>query len=417
MPALFMVSLVGLPSVSARTPQTGTIHLFVIPQAHASPVLNLIRSARHSLRLEVYLLTNRPIVRELQRAQQRGVDVRVMLEKHPFRSTRYALLGYALLRGAGIPVRWANERYYALTHEKAMVVDNSVAGIFTFNLTSSGLYRNREFGVIDANPQDAHALDAIFESDWRRLPPAHLLRSHLVVSPYNSRRGLTSLIDDSRRTLDMYAEELDDATVEDHLIRAERRGARVRILTSLQSSGVDALRSGGVQVKLQKSPYVHAKAAVADGETLFVGSENVSSESLDRNREAGLKLSNAGLARQIEATFSSDWGEGAPAVSPSTGVERFRLSVTVEPTSAHRGQEVTIVASATPGAACSVSVTYPDGYVSRARALSGVKVVGAAGTVRWAWHVGSRVTGSSDVRVSCERGAARGSATATFAIE
>src|SRR5579864_7269131 len=86
--------LLLLSASSARSaPAHSSITVFVEPQAHSAPVLALIRSARHSIRLEVYLLTNRTIIGALSRAQAAGINVRVLLEQHPYGADRYALLG------------------------------------------------------------------------------------------------------------------------------------------------------------------------------------------------------------------------------------------------------------------------------------------------------------------------------------
>src|SRR5579872_2909557 len=116
-PILLAACIVGsAPSVAAPSRASSTPTIFVQPGAHTAPVLNLIRSARQSIRLEVYLLTNRTVIGALQTAEQRHVDVRVMLEQHPFGGGKYAALGYKLLQDAHVPVRWANEHAYTYTH-------------------------------------------------------------------------------------------------------------------------------------------------------------------------------------------------------------------------------------------------------------------------------------------------------------
>ena len=230
---LVLAGSIGPPGVLA----SGSIAVFVEPAEHLSPVLSLIREARQSIRLEVYLLTNRAVVNELGKARQRGVDVRVLLEERPYGAQRYARLGYSALRSAGVNVRWANESAFTYTHEKAMVVDGRLAGIFTFNLSSSGVYSNREFGVLDDNAADARILAAVFDADWSRRP-ARIGSTRLVISPYNSRRDFDTLIGSARRRLDVYAEEVNDGAIESRLIGAERRHVRVRLITSAGSAGV-----------------------------------------------------------------------------------------------------------------------------------------------------------------------------------
>jgi hypothetical protein len=396
--------------------------IFVQPGAQVAPVLNLIRSARHSIRMEVYLLTNRTVIHALQVAEEAHIDVRVMLEQHPFGSSRYATLGYTLLQQANVPVRWANESAYRYTHEKAIVVDGQIAGIFTFNLTSSGIFSNRELGVIDTNAADARVLSSIFDADWRRRS-LRFSSSRLVVSPYNSRSDLTSLIDHAHHTLDVYAEEVADGLMEGNLILASRHGVRVRIITSTDSPGIDTIRRSGVAVRIMPHPYVHAKAIVADGQTFFVGSENLSTISLDDNREAGIVLSDGRLAAVIEETFTGDWrssgGSGTipvPVPTSHPGSHALTVKVTTSPHAVSRGQRLTIAAATSPGASCTVRVTYADGYVSRSKALQETKTAGSDGIVSWSWRVGTTVAGTSQVSVSCTLKGASATGSATFTV-
>ncbi len=412
--------------ISAQTKESvltaGPYQLFVQPGAHRSPVLHLIRSARKSIRLEVYLLTDRSIVSELQHAHARGVDVRVLLEQHPYGAERYAQLGYSKLQAAGVPVRWANEGAFTYTHEKSMEIDGTTAGIFTFNFSSSGFLRTREFGLIEQSTTDARAIGTIFDADWNRRAP-HVSASDLVVSPYNSRRVFTALIDSAHRTLDVYAEEVDDSSIEAHLATAVRRGVRVRVIVPAGSPGVDAVRHAGVVVKFQPNPYVHAKTIVADARTLFLGSENISTTSLDQNREMGIVLANSTLARFVEASFSSDWaGSSTPAANStaaptSSHSGSINVRVTTSPPSLARGDTMTITASTRVGASCTVQVVYPSHRTSRARSVRAQKIAGRAGTVTWTLVIGTSATGAGTATVRCTLHGASGTASASYRVE
>lgn len=417
--AAILASVCLLPLSAAHSSRApSTVSVFVEPQAHTAPVLRLIRSARKSIRLEVYLLTNRTIVGALAKARAQGIDVRVLLEQHPYGAARYAQLGYNALRAAGVPVRWANEAAFTYTHEKAMVVDGRVAGIFTFNLTSSGLLANREFGVIDTSSRDAATIAGVFDADWSRRS-YHPNDPDLVISPVTSRSAIDGLIDGSRHTLDLYEEEIDDLGVEARLEAAARRHVRVRLITSAGSPGVDAVRGAGVAVQIIAHPYIHAKAIVADTSRVFLGSENISRTSLDHNREMGIIIRDAAAIGTVESTFSSDWhGSATSSPPPSTGTAgTLTVRVTAEPASVRRGQRLTIRASTTPGATCRVKVTYPDGYVSRARSLTRAETAGSDGALSWSWNVGSTVAGTSRATVTCAINGRTGVGSATFGIE
>ncbi len=137
-------------------------------------------------------------------------------------------------------------------------------------------------------------------------------------SPDNSRERINRVIEKATGTLDVYAEIVVDDQQVDLLAQAAKRGVKVRLITSPSSGedtsssapGLDALQSGGVKVRLVSSPYTHAKAFVADGALAFVGSENISTASLDFNRELGVVLADRDAIQRISAAFERDWTKG-----------------------------------------------------------------------------------------------------------
>jgi cardiolipin synthase len=389
-----------LLKVSAEVPHQPTYSLFVEPAAGVGPVTSLIASAHHYIRLEIYEMTDQAVFAALAHARQRGVAVRVLLERHPFGGGSYANAAFSELRAGGISVRWANPAF-TYTHEKAVNVDGRIAGIFTFNLSYSGLTSNREFGVIDRNRRDVTEIGRIFNADWNRAPMRRAASSDLVISPINSRKALTYLIDHARHSLLLYEEEMDDASIESHLISAARRGVRVRLLTSSNSAGADRVRLGGVGVRILSNPFIHAKAIIADGSRLFVGSENVSATSLDRNRELGIVLTQQAALSAVSRTFRFDWKVAAGVGGKPPPVNgKLKLTLSADPAKVRRGQVLTITARTATRAMCTIKVTYPDGYVSHASAL-GPRTADSSGSASWSWHVGSTVNGTAHATVIC----------------
>src|SRR5438067_90016 len=174
------------------------VQMFVEPEAGEHMVTNAIASAKKSVWVEMYLLTDRNVMRALEEAAQRGVDVRVMLEAHPYGSgSGSPAETLDRLKAAGIQAQTTNPSF-ALTHEKGMLIDASTIYIMTANFTLSALggtskIRNREYGIIDSNLQDVHTVSDIFTADWNHTH-AHFDDPNLVVSPINSRNAFTSLI-------------------------------------------------------------------------------------------------------------------------------------------------------------------------------------------------------------------------------
>jgi cardiolipin synthase A/B len=296
------------------------VHLIVEPDDGVRVVTRPIRDATSSIWLTMYLLTNRTIIHDLEYAHASGVQVRVILEPHPYGTlgdaNRYA---YNNLMAADIPVHWASPRF-RLTHEKSMLVDGSTAYIMTTNFTRSAFKANREFDVVDHDARDVAALGALFSADWNDRPyaPRDL---NLPVSPADARPLLTALIRSARHMLDVYAEELQDTGMERALAATARRGVRVRVILPAPSGpdrdapGVARISAAGAQVHRlpQSYLYVHAKAIVADGRRAFVGSENLSTASLDHNREVGVIVADPGAIQTLESTFDGDWAQASGA--------------------------------------------------------------------------------------------------------
>jgi cardiolipin synthase len=74
---------------------------------------------------------------------------------------------------------------------------------------------------------------------------------------------------------------------------------------------VKTLTGKGVKVRDISSPYMHAKIIVVDGKKAFVGSVNISKNSLDNNRELGILVSDQQVIQTLEQTFAKDWVKAA----------------------------------------------------------------------------------------------------------
>lgn len=298
------------------------LHVIVEPDAGPAPIVEAIRSAKHAVLMEMYLLSNKSVITALEDDANHGVDVRVILEQHPYGGSGILSPQETLnkLQAAGVKARFSNPTF-ALTHEKGLIIDNSTAYIMTSNMTNAALgtgnyTKNREYDVVDTDPQDVQAIAAIFQADWDR-NTASFNAPNLVVSPFNSRGTFDTLIASARRILLVTAEEMQDAGIEQALSAVARRGVIVRVIlptpgagsNDSNSSGIALIRQNGVDVREDPRLYMHAKILIVDGRLAFVGSENISSQSLDQNRELGILVADGNVIDTLEHTFLTDWEE------------------------------------------------------------------------------------------------------------
>ena len=391
-----------------------------------TPLVQFIQAAHHSLDGEVYELTSKPVEAALEAAAHRGVVVRIALEPHPKGASRtIPQNAYKTLAAQGVHVEWTSSAF-TFTHAKYLVADATSAWIGSPNWIAAAFKSNREFSIVDTDPTVVGEAESVFQADW-----AHQTftgnASALVLSPTNSRSQITARTTGAHSTLDVYAEELDDPAQEDALIAAVHRGVRVRIVCT-GDGDVANLRAGGVQVVVDKKLYIHAKAIVADGTTVFIGSENISATSFDKNREMGLILTDRAVVATVEKAFASDFG-GAPSpvsppaatpvvtptqTAPSSDPSFFRVLVSVSPNPMQFGSKAVVTAKTTPGAKCTSFLIYST-VAEPSSFYGGAETVPASGSVSWSWHEESKGSGGT-VTVTCSFQGRTASATAAFTV-
>jgi phosphatidylserine/phosphatidylglycerophosphate/cardiolipin synthase-like enzyme len=279
-----------------------------------APFVSMIASARHSIELTMYELTDPRVESALEAAAHRGVDVRVLLnggyysEREPVNdAAAHALAGH------GVHVR-LSPTYFALTHQKTLTVDGRESAVMTLNF--DGEYAStRDFAVLDRQAADVSAIVGTFDADWarRRITPS-TGTGDLVWSP-GAATAVVRMIESAHRSVALEDEEMAYAPATSALCAAARRGVTVTIVMTWESDWYDAfseLKHCGVNVRVDhgQSYYIHAKVLVVDGAGALVSSQNLSTTSLQDNRELGVRLTARPLVRALGADVAADAARG-----------------------------------------------------------------------------------------------------------
>jgi len=293
------------------------VALFAEPDAGPQAVLDLIASARASLWIEMYLLTDARAIAAIAARAAAGCDVRVILEPAPYQDDGANQTAYDQLVAAGADVRWSLPRF-RYTHAKAFTIDHRRLALLTMNLTGAGLAGNREYAAIDDDATDVAAAEAIFTADALGAATGKPA-GRLISSPESSRPTLLALAGGADTSLALETEELTDAAVVSALLDARGRGVAVTVAWPGPAAGAGApftkLAAAGATVRAVGAPAIHGKVVVADDRTLYVGSVNLTPTSLDDNRELGLLLAEPQIAAEVGAIVAADAAGGA-APSP-----------------------------------------------------------------------------------------------------
>jgi cardiolipin synthase A/B len=312
----------GTPSVRAMLPArepAGAVADTVIvePDDSMAPIYALLAAPRRTLDMTVYELVDPTAESVLADDAARGVRVRVILDGRLERGRNAA--AYEFLRSRGVEVVWSSERYF-VTHEKTFVIDGSVAVVMSLNLASRYYATTRDVAVVDRDPRDATAIEAVFDADLRGAPTGTPAADDLVWSPGQSQADLVTLIDSARRSISVESEELSSRTIVAAMVAAARRGVTVSVAMTYDPGyvpGFNAItRAGGVVSLMQReSPlYIHAKLLAVDtgmpDARGFVGSENLSDASLLHDRELGIVLTSPRLVGEVGAVIAGDVRDG-----------------------------------------------------------------------------------------------------------
>ena len=289
--------------------------LFEEPQDGRAFLLSALDSATAEIDVEVYLLSDADIVSHLLDACGRGVIVKVLLEQHPFGGGNINQKTYVSLNNTCVRVSWTNP-IFALTHAKTIIIDGKSAFVLSQNLTTSAFEKNREYDILDTNVHDVSELKNIFVADWERssFTPQD---THLLISPISSRTTLEHLLSESTKTLSIEMEVIDDQEIV-ALLQEQAKKETVKVIlptfTQLAANKKIAkeLAGAGVQIRTMSSPYVHAKLILTES-SAYIGSVNLTTQSMDQNREIGILLTQPDILANLEEDFSLDW-ENAQAV-------------------------------------------------------------------------------------------------------
>ena len=337
-------SSAAVESATARRSSAASFQLLTEPGSGIGPIDKLITGARHSVDLTMYELADPTAEADLAADAARGVDVRVLLDRHLEKSRNTS--AYSYLNARRVHVRWAPAS--TTYHQKTLTVDNATSVIMTLNLVASDYSGTRDFAVIDTGRADVAAIVATFNADFagRAVTPPD--GADLVWSPTNAKASILSVINGAKHTLAIEDEEMDDPAVTAALAAAAHRGVHVTITMTADSEWDQAftgLARAGAHIRLYPDKasalYIHAKAIVADagrsGQRVLVGSQNFSVASLGYNRELGILTSDPRIVAAIAATLAHDYA-GTAAYSPppaATSGARCTVTATVYEASRH----------------------------------------------------------------------------------
>lgn len=258
-----------------------------------------INSAKKSLLLMIYSLTDQGIIASLRHKSEEGVEVKVICDAKasPHISNRL-----------GPRVQVVRRMAPGFMHQKILVVDDSKVWIGSANMTGESL---RLYGnlvtFLDSPAIAAYIITKAATLNEYEVGPSFPHREFLLEDQKaelwffpddpNGVKRLIELIETAKKTIRVAMFTWTRRDLAQAIVKAKQRGVDTRIVidhNSGKGSGahiVKLLKSGGIPVRLsQGSALLHHKFLYIDGEILVNGSANWTKAAFTKNDDCFVVL-------------------------------------------------------------------------------------------------------------------------------
>lgn len=320
------LSFAATPAATAAATASSTPDVLIVsPRDGHAPFTDAIDAAKEQVLMVMFHLSEKSVITSLKAAGNRGVEIKVILDREIAAKFASAAGIIADLKAAGVQVETSSPAF-SITHEKSMLIDGKTLFITSMNMTTI-FNRTRDFGIVTGEKAEVDEYKTFFDTDWSNAQTGSGTTprdsTDLVWSPTSSTAKVTALIASAKKTIEIMVENFGSSDIQAALIAAAKSGVAVRVLVPACIEGaspnrnepfLDQLMAGGVDARVMAAtpstamPYTHAKLMVVDKHKFYLGSENFSFNSLMKAREVGIVRDNAGIAKEIAAIFDGDFG-------------------------------------------------------------------------------------------------------------
>lgn len=330
---LFLTVFLFISTVSAYSPKTtwlkdlntlNDLEFVSTPEQDHTPLYNAFNKAQKSIRIGIFGISSKDMADQIEKQVKRGIKVTIICDSYCTNNEKRKAI-FEQLKTAGADIMVATKGF-TITHWKMFVIDDSLAFISTMNFISR-TNQMRDVGIFTTQKDVINEIITVFDQDIQNAKTQgsitpQLTQTNLIWSPNNSEAKLVDLINSADESIDIWIENMGDPQIHEALAAAVKRAVKVRVLTSICGMGMSGdaayknlkdLNSKGVIVKgtpfpaSAEIPYIHAKTITVDRTAIFLGSENFSTNSLNKARELGIVFKDVAIEQKMTALYEKDW--------------------------------------------------------------------------------------------------------------
>ncbi len=288
---------------------------------HEQALIADIDSAQRSIDMVTFEYNLMSIAEALIRAQQRGVTVRLALDRENLEKPEMAAWA-GKVEAAQIPIAWEDSD--AFLHSKFVIIDNATLWMGSWNATINDTYRNNNNLLRITIP----AIVANYAAEFEQMAAGHFdsaskkvltpnpvievegIRIENYFSPQDgAAKHIIERLNNAQQRIDFLAFSYTSDPIAEAMLSRHAAGVPVRGVFERRNAGglgseYDKLKQAGAEVLEDGNCYtMHHKVIIIDGRTVITGSYNFTGRAEDVNDENLLIIDDPALAQQYSAEF------------------------------------------------------------------------------------------------------------------
>ena len=330
--AIILLLIIGsfhfMPSNASAESRSSSYEI-VCNWMYAEEVGDAIDEAKHTIYVAMYLVvvgdTVDWLIDKLVDADERGVEVRILIDNEPEPHTDYS---YSYIEERGLNVKMDNSD--KMSHSKLIIIDNTTVFIGSTNWTDNSIENNNEANAKIIDNRVAAYLERYFWSAWKDTTNDF----DLGIENYN---GVTPLIDrdyfpNVRDAIDAATERIyilhyafklsgyDDSLSDklfDAIVNASQRGVDVRVvleysdwedyINEMNQYTINKFKSHGINASFENDWQItHSKLIIVDDSTIL-GSTNWAYSGLNVHHNADILIRNRVFTEDMIDFYSALW--------------------------------------------------------------------------------------------------------------
>lgn len=267
-----------------------------------------LNSTDEYLKLETYDFTNNFFKNRFKSISNRWIPIQIILENNKYQQYQnsFRQLQDYFSWYENIEFRSDEQMWTMYVHAKVTLNEDAFR-VQTANLTKSSFESNREHFFYSDDSDFHNSLEKLIDADWVWDDLLTLdLHPNLVVCPWNCREVIKTLLENAKKSIVIQTQYIVDDEILD-ILHEKSSEVDVAIIVADTDDNYDLISYFGPWiVRSLKSRYNHTKMILIDEKYLLLWSMNLSSNSLDKNREIWIILMETGHIAKFEKWFKKD---------------------------------------------------------------------------------------------------------------